>query len=1073
MGTVYKGFQKSMARDVAIKVLHPETSRRRDYVERFFREAKLAAKVKHTNIIAAYDVGEHKGFFYLVMEYFPGRTLKTILFEEDRIDLATALDLGLQIARALENAHTNGLVHRDIKPENVLINEEGVAKLCDMGLAKELRSDLEEEGEVAGTPLYISPEMAAGSKDVDIRSDIYSLGATLHHMILGRPAFLGTRPRRIIRMHIEDPLVPPAKRDSTIPKDVSDLIVKMMAKEPASRHTDPAELVLHLERVRGSLAAAKREAAPEAAPEEPAEEDAPAKKVKHKKRKKGEKSLAPLWIAIVVAVLLMGGIAFLIGGSGEPGEEGSRSSSPSTSSGPKEDDRGSGGGAGDTGESKTPSESPKEKDPAEGAFRKAEAHLDTNPADLLGAAAMYRKAAEIGKDSPLGREARKRADALVKKNAALGEQALEKAQSEAAAFEEAGRLGAAIDVLQGFLAAGDRGEAAKKKVDAEIDRLGINLLSRWTVDLGAIEDLRKQGAFDEAVRILMEVVDPEKGYATKETLLSFAEVDSDALLVAMGREKAQWKARIEHEAGPKFASLDSEWVTLLATGIREEAPGEPPLSLFKRFQVVDRKCSEALADPALAPVAERIRSWRNDLAHLMALGERRAEGFRVLAERKARVLLAGQDIPSRVMGVTDRGGKAFVRFAAPPAMIPLFESLEKLGQEGIVAVLEAASEAGGSTAGHHLALGMVIMWSTPGQVRNAASRAKEAFDAAAAGGLDVTRYLAVLEERRGALESADLRRSIRDALRLAAASDKKKQAAALEALKALAKAHGDTEAYQAKKKEIEAAITRLRRKLGPSEEVKIPFLNGETLSYDPKKGRFEIRYKFSKPQEMTDWEPRIHGTKPDPWWQLVLDKHIGREPKALLQGGKVNFSGGGYLVWRPRLEGDMTVELDFTAPASVNYFFLFCSSDAGSYAFHPVVDMQGLSDFARTAGMDVPSGADTGLSVVNLAWSPKIQPLKDDATFLLRPKCWHRLRLARKGDTITAGLYDRRSNLVKEFSTPEETYAKGRFALAVLKSGVIIDNVLITGAFEEAWFKAVKEGKEEGERGDMPGERAP
>jgi hypothetical protein len=425
------------------------------------------------------------------------------------------------------------------------------------------------------------------------------------------------------------------------------------------------------------------------------------------------------------------------------------------------------------------------------------------------------------------------------------------------------------------------------------------------------------------------------------------------------------------------------------------------------------------------------------------------------------------------MEVVEKGGKVFVRFASPPAMIPLYESLEKIGQEGIVAVLEAAAEAGGTTSGHHLALGMIVLWSTPGRVKNAASRAKEEFETAAAGGLDVTRYLSTLTERKSALERADLRRSIGEALRLAGTSDKKKQAAALEVLEALAKSHGASEPFLKRKKEIEETIARLRKKQGPPDDVKIPFLNGEALSFDAGSRRFGIRYKFSRPQELADWEARIHGSMPDSWYQLVLDKHLGREPKALLQGGKVNFSGGGYLVWRPRLEGDMTVELDFTALLPENYFFMFFASDAGAYALHPVVDMQGLSDFARTAGMEVVSGADTGLSVVDLKWSPKINPLKGDIAFTIRQKVWLKLRLARKGDTITAALFDRRSKLVKEFKTPEETFTKGRFAVALLKSGVIIDNVVIHGTFEESWFEAVRGGKEEGERGDMPGERLP
>jgi len=242
MGTVYKAKQVSLDRMVAIKILSPHLARKPEYVERFLREARVVARLNHPNVISGIDAGEAEGFRYFVMEYASGHTIQKLLDRGGAMDESRVLRIALQIARALDHAHQAGLVHRDVKPENILVTGEGVAKLCDLGLAM----DRPEAGKPLGTPNYISPEQAMGVDDVDIRSDLYSFGATLYHMLSGRPPFEGTG-RVVMTKHVAEE--PPALRE--IESDVSEAMVeivrKLMRKERGQRFQTPRELIEALE----------------------------------------------------------------------------------------------------------------------------------------------------------------------------------------------------------------------------------------------------------------------------------------------------------------------------------------------------------------------------------------------------------------------------------------------------------------------------------------------------------------------------------------------------------------------------------------------------------------------------------------------------------------------------------------------------------------------------------------------------------------------------------------------------------------------------------------------------------
>jgi len=252
MGTVFKAHQVSMDRVVAVKVLSPNYAQNDRFVERFFREARAVAKLNHPNIIQGIDVGVSNGVHYFAMEYIDGPTVGQLLKRGGALDEKRSINVVLQIARALDHAHRLGLVHRDIKPENVMLTRQGIAKLCDLGLAKLSQqgdSNHTDPGASMGTPNYISPEQARGSEEVDIRADIYSLGATFYHMVVGEVPFPSENAAVAIAKHLTEEPTPPRERNPLVSPDVSFVVLKMMAKDKAQRYQIPAELVADLERI--------------------------------------------------------------------------------------------------------------------------------------------------------------------------------------------------------------------------------------------------------------------------------------------------------------------------------------------------------------------------------------------------------------------------------------------------------------------------------------------------------------------------------------------------------------------------------------------------------------------------------------------------------------------------------------------------------------------------------------------------------------------------------------------------------------------------------------------------------
>ncbi len=251
MGAVYKARQKSLDRIVALKILPPRAAKDENFIRNFISEARTVAKLNHENIIAGIDVGEANGTYYFAMEHVEGESLARLVEKDGPLEEHRALEITAQMARALEHAHKHGLVHRDVKPQNILLAKNDVAKLCDLGLAKQMGQD--DRGHVAGIPLgtphYLSPEQARGEADVDIRSDIYSLGASLYHMLTGEPPFTGDSPMVLMTKHLTEEPIPPRRKNEEISKAASDLVLHMMAKDKEERPQSPTEVLEEIQRV--------------------------------------------------------------------------------------------------------------------------------------------------------------------------------------------------------------------------------------------------------------------------------------------------------------------------------------------------------------------------------------------------------------------------------------------------------------------------------------------------------------------------------------------------------------------------------------------------------------------------------------------------------------------------------------------------------------------------------------------------------------------------------------------------------------------------------------------------------
>lgn len=248
-GIVYRARDPMLDREVAIKVLRADIASSPDFVERFRREARLAASMRHPNIATIIEVGEHEGRYFLVMDYLSGGSLDSYLEKMKPLSLMQTVELISPLADALDHAHSKGIIHRDVKPSNVILDEEGRPILTDFGLVKSLFEQNDTTtGIVLGTAEYMAPEQVLG-KDLSPATDVYALGVIVYHMLIGKVPFSGNTPFEIQNGHVNQTPSNPSSINSNLPYQLDNILLKVLSKDPLARPKSAREFISELKSI--------------------------------------------------------------------------------------------------------------------------------------------------------------------------------------------------------------------------------------------------------------------------------------------------------------------------------------------------------------------------------------------------------------------------------------------------------------------------------------------------------------------------------------------------------------------------------------------------------------------------------------------------------------------------------------------------------------------------------------------------------------------------------------------------------------------------------------------------------
>jgi serine/threonine-protein kinase len=602
-GIVYRAYQTNLGREVALKVLSQRREGEEEYLERFNREAQVAVTLNHVHIVRGLDFGYADGYHYFAMELVEGESLLSVIRREQRLPEKKALDLALQMVRALEHASKYRIVHRDIKPENILITRSGTAKLCDLGLARPILQGgaADSQGKPIGTALYVAPEQIRRSADLDFRADIYALGATLYHALTGVPPFTGQNVQEILRAHLNAPPPNPRDRVMDISSGTAAVVTKMLAKDPADRYPSLESLDEDLD----SVLAGRPPVNTITIGKKPAPfGEGPARASADRRRRAG----AGVLVGAGAAVLLLAGGAWFAFGRSKPAVL------PPPPPPPPEKGPGGGGGAPDVARMREARENE-----ASAALATAEAiarEKGAGPAEAEVEAALVALVASHP-DTSAGRVAKTRLEDLRKAREARVRRDLEERGRAFDGALAAGRLGEARAAWEGLspatAAAGGTARAAEAR--AKADAAARALLDRALEAAGKARtgDAAAADAARKALRDAEECGLPEIAEAaTKERV---------ALEAALAERDARLRAA--HEAWPRTCA---EVLAVASTAGPREAAA-----------LVDERAG------LLAPLEGRADRLRGALADLASFEDAARGAFEKAAA-------AGETVRLRVAG---------------------------------------------------------------------------------------------------------------------------------------------------------------------------------------------------------------------------------------------------------------------------------------------------------------------------------------------------------------------------------------------------------------------------------------
>ncbi len=821
MGAVYKGRQVSLDRTVAVKILSPRLAKSPGYTERFLREAHIAAKLNHANIVNVIDTGSTDKYYYMVMEYVEGTTLRQIVKEKGALGEKRALQAIVQVARALAWAHGHGIIHRDVKPDNIMIDVEGTVKLCDLGLARQEDAEaamLTQSGTMVGTPHYVSPEQARGERDLDGRTDIYSLGATLYHAVTGKPPFGGTSAAVVMTKHLTEQVPWPSEVNPAVSENLGLLIQKMMAKDRNDRYQTAGELIEDIQRVtdgkapdtgmvdahKSSVAGA---AAAKASPRAGKAGEAARRRAPEKKKPMG------LIIGIGAGVLAVILAIFLMSGPGEkpPPAQPPDGQTVVTTSDPKPDP-----------------DQPRGK--AEELFEYAANWEKKHPEDYDGALERYRHVVKNAAGTVWEMKARDAIETLASKRDETAGKEFEKLAVKADALAAAGDYDGAIAVYANLPAGFEA--VLKPRAGGAVAELAKAAAVRIRTATDAAEKLSAEGEPAKALARLDEVKDVKYAALSEKIAALRARLEKekdDAAAIALGKAAAAAKEKLESAwtaFDEKIMAGDIRGAKAALRAAREDEALKPVTETIERWAGIISGFDEAAE--AERKARERLKALVGTEVTLDTMnGPRKGKVTAVTEEEISLEYQAGTPGGSvwtvmkvKVADLTEKERDRLMP-AAEPATADgwLAKAVAAMGTKDV-----AAAEAALAKAGDH----------------SLAARYREKLDVLKLGETEALAHKAW----EGSI--APLVRTEK--------FDEKGAETAKGTLDGYRKAHGGTKFAASKKKEMEALEDKIARAAGGAVlTILKKFYHGEIVRFDPKKLEIELAYDFENPDQVKDF----------------------------------------------------------------------------------------------------------------------------------------------------------------------------------------------------------------------------